>query len=344
MGERFDFKKMKITETGGIYVRSFPAADQVTIDYGIKEKPGIFSNSIFVQSLLPDEHTVLVEKSDYYDYFKKIPVQEEEVTKLENILLFKKNIQYSLVADQTLSPFIAKDKFVIKNNNLYYSNIKENSNLTAIQKSTPVIKKIVTFIIQNNNVVWLGLDGFLYKSDASNLATTPLKVTLTPIKIKKAGIYKIISDGGDTFVNNDGNLLWLNNKTNNLDNFYSPVKGADISPDGTEIIYYDDNNIYISPLPNVPVAKNTIYKSADKINDCIWLNSSYIIFTSGNKIIISEIDYRGNINSTVLAETVTISPTQQIKIENPQIFFNQQEGKLYILTNKTLLVSEKITT
>ena len=32
MGDRFDFKKMKITETGGIYVRTFPAADQIIVD------------------------------------------------------------------------------------------------------------------------------------------------------------------------------------------------------------------------------------------------------------------------------------------------------------------------
>lgn len=92
MGYRLDFEKMKITSTGGIYVKTFPTAEQIIIDSKIIEKPGIFSNSIFVQSLLPNNHTILVEKNGYYNYFKTLPVQEKQVTKLENVLLIKKNI------------------------------------------------------------------------------------------------------------------------------------------------------------------------------------------------------------------------------------------------------------
>ena len=49
MGYRFDFEKMEITSTGGIYVRSFPA-QQIIIDSKIIEKPGIFSNATFTKA------------------------------------------------------------------------------------------------------------------------------------------------------------------------------------------------------------------------------------------------------------------------------------------------------
>ena len=63
---------MKIVATGGIYVQTSPAADKITIDSKISDKPGLFSNgSIFVQSLLPKDHTVSIKKSGYYDYFKQ---------------------------------------------------------------------------------------------------------------------------------------------------------------------------------------------------------------------------------------------------------------------------------
>jgi len=377
MGYRFDFEKMKITATGGIYVRTYPTAEQIIIDSKITEKPGMFSNSIFVQSLLPDEHTILVKKNGYYDYFKTIPVQEKQVTKLEDVLLIKKNIQFGIITDKTQSPFSNQEKFLIKNNNLYYSNVLENSELSATQKSTPILKKIVAFATQNNNIIWLGSDGFLYKSDLANLTTNPIKIILTPIKIIKTGFYKIITDNNDVFVDNNGSLLFLNTKTNALDNFYAPVKDAKISPDGKNIIYYNDNNIYISPISNEPEVKNVLYKSpayaeasegkSEKINNCLWLNNNYIIFTAGDKIIISEIDYRGNINAVTLPTTITIPSSQKtdvqsisgdktntqqslaeqdgtvVKIKSPEIFFNQQDGKLYILTNETLLLSEKIT-
>jgi hypothetical protein len=342
MGYRLDFEKMKITSTGGIYVKTFPTAEQIIIDSKIIEKPGIFSNSIFVQSLLPNNHTILVEKNGYYNYFKTLPVQEKQVTKLENVLLIKKNIQFEILKDAAQSPFNSQEKFIIKNNNLYYSASPENSALSAAQKSTPVLKKITAFALQNNNIIWIGTDGFIYKSDLANLSAVPIKIILTPIKMNKAGFYKIIADDNDIFVNDNGSLLFLNAKTNNLDNFYAPVKDAKISPDGKNTIYYNDNNIYISLLSALTAQNNVLYKSSEKISDCLWLNNNYIVFAAGDKIIISEIDYRGNINAVTLPQTIVISPDKKIEIKKPEIFFNQQDGKLYIQTNNTLLVSEKI--
>ncbi len=354
MGYRLDFKKMKLTETGGIYVRSFPAADQIIIDSKIIKKPGFLANDVFVQSLIPEEHSVLVKKNNYYDYSKTIAVEQKEVTKLENILLFKKDILFSLTdgiqvsSNKIQSPFISRDKYIIKNNNLYFSSITQNATLTAAQKTTPVLKKMVAFSMQGNNIIWLATDGFIYKSDVSGTVTTTAKITKLPIKTVKSGTYKIINDDKNIFLNNNGNLLLLNSKTNILENFYSPVKDASIaqSQDGANIVYYNDNEIYISKIPtaDLPILKrNILYKSLDKISNCVWLNSSYVIFTAGNKILISEIDYRGKINSITLPQTIVISPTQTVNIVNPQIFFEQQTGKLYILTGKTLLASEKLT-
>ena len=338
MGYRFDFEKKKITLTGGVYVRTYPSADQIIIDSKVTEKPRFFSNSIFVQSLLPNPHTVLVKKIGYYDYSKTLPVQEKEVTKLENILLIKKDIVFSNInADTTPSPFDVQEKYIIKNGTLY-------------QKSTPLLKKIIAFTTQNNDIIWLGADGFLYKSDLSNLSATPIKITLTAIKISKTGSYKIIANTNNVFVNDNSKLLILDTKTNELINFSSKtiVKDAKISPDGKNIIYYNDNNIYISDLLlPVIIESTTLYKSNEKITGCSWLNNDYIIFTvrqpdqEGDKIIISEIDYRGNINA------VTLAPVRVGGQALPQtvdkIFFNQQNGKLYILSKSNLLLSEKIT-
>ena len=345
MGDRFDFAKMKITATGGIYVRTFPAADQVIVDSKTIGKPGLFSNSVFVQSLLPDDHIVLIKKIGYYDYSKTLPVQEKEVTKLENVLLFKKNIQFEIIPSSTKSPFAVQDKFLIKNSNLYYSNAPENSALSATQKATPILKKIVAFTLQNNNIIWLGTDGLLYKSDLANLSLAPTKITLTAIKISKTGSYSIIANDKNIFINSNGGLLILNTKTSNLDNFYAPVKGAVISPDGKNIVYYDDKNVYISSLPSEHLLKTTLYKSSDKIGNCLWINNSYIVFTAGEKIVISEIDHRGNINIVTLPQTAVFPgdpAMMSIEIKNPKIYFSTQLGKLYILTDKTLLLSEKI--
>jgi len=343
MGYRFDFEKIKITATGGIYVKAYPSPDQVVIDSKITQKPGVFSSSVFVQSLLPKLHAVLVQKADYYDYFKTIPVQEKEVAKLENIILFKKNINFQIVdgaAASTQGFGEPKEKYIIKNNDLYYSDIPENVGISQTQKATPVLKKVSAFALQNGNIIWLGTDGFLYKSNTSNLSAEPTKLILTPIKLVKTGVYKIITNNNNIFVNNNQSLLFLNTKTNELNDFYSPVAGAEISPDGKNLLYYNENSIYISPLPIATDNKNTIlYKSTEKINNCLWLGNYYVVFSTGDpekngasKIIISETDTRGNINTITLPQNLT----------KPEIYFDQQEGRLYISSGKTLLVSEKI--
>lgn len=350
MGYRFNFERMKITETGGIYVRTFPAAEKIIVDSKITEKPGVFSNSIFVQSLLPADHTVLVQKNGYHDYLKTITVLQEQVTKLENIILFKKDILFKIVTDKT-NPFNIQERFIIKNNNLYYSNVPENSGVSVSLKTVPVLKKISAFTIQNNNIIWLGTNGFLYKSDLLNLVNAnPIKITLTPLKMTKTDAYKIIVDNKNIFLKNNGNLLIFNDRTNNLDNFYKNIKDIKISPDGKNIIYYDDHNIYMSLIPSPApkdapaenVEKIILHKSNDIINDCLWINNDYIIFTAGDNIIISEIDIRGNINTIILPQTIVIAPEKKIEIKKPQIIFGQQEEKLYILINDTLLISEKL--
>ena len=94
MGYRVDFINMEVLATGGIYVRSYPQANQIIIDSKIEGKPGMFLNAFFVQDLLPKNHTVLVKKTGYFDYQKNILVAENQVTKIENILLIKQNIFY----------------------------------------------------------------------------------------------------------------------------------------------------------------------------------------------------------------------------------------------------------
>jgi len=306
MGYRFDFEKMKITKTGGIYIRTFPSADQIIVDSKNPLKPGIFSNWVFIQSLLPNNHAVLIKKNGYYDYSKIILVTEKEVTKLENILLFKKDIKFTEVLDKTQSPF--NEKII-----------------------TPAIKNLLAFSKQGNNIIWLGTDGFIYKSDSANLKTQPIKLIETPIKIVKNSLYKIISDNNNVFINNNGYLLRLDNTANELTDFYTPIQDVKISPDGKNIIYYGEKNIHLSNLTKTPIDKTIIYKSQDKISNVVWLNNDYIIISTKNNIIISEIDYRGNINSITLSQ-----PTDNI-------YFNQQEGKLYILINNILMSSEKIT-
>lgn len=349
MGYRLDIEKMKIVATGGIYVRTFPAADQIIIDSKIIDRPGLFANSIFEQSLLPKTHTVLIKKSGYFDYTKTLLVEETLTTKLENVLLFKENILFSAVTEKTQNPFIstvASDKYLIKNNNLYFSNSAQNSSLTAAQKSEVLIKGLVSFSVQNNNIIWVSTDGFLYKTDINSLpiktTSNPNKVTNTAIKVKKSGIYKLTLDNNRILLNDNGNLLLLNPKTGDFENFASQIKDANISPDSENLVYFDNNNIYLYSFINEKNEKINLYKTKDIISKVLWMNNDYIVFTSGDKIVISEIDYRGNTNTITISQILTLTDGSKIKYSQPQIHFDQNQRKLYIQSDKNIFVSETL--
>ena len=411
-GYRLDLKKMAIVATGGIYVRTFPAADKVTIDYGIVEKPGLFANSIFVQSLLPESHTVSIQKSGYYDYFKTLPVKEKEVTKLENVLLFKKSLAFSTLESKityfSISPnnqniitastgtssttfnyFSLNDPKTIKTfsilnsgtisdikwsndssralisigDNFYYLFNTTSTKLIATRQlyldkssqeiyfsqedpqtifylknktlysekanlSTPIIKNVAAFKLSGNNIEWMSTTGALSDSDTSGKLTGQAASTIFKLDLVKT--YKLLSVAGNTYLQTNNALFLLNPDTKMFENFNVPISNYKItaSGDGKNLIFWNDDKVY---LYDVALNKFAELYSGSQISDLQWLNDSYIIFNNGDKIVISEIDYRGNIN------TVDISKPAE------EIFFNYQDGKVYILTQNTLISSDKIT-
>ena len=337
LGYRFDLKHKKIVATGGIYVRALPQGADIAIDLKVKNKTGIFYQTVFAQNLVPGEHNVSIKKDGYFDYQKTLEVKEKEVTKLENVILFKQNIAFETLPSTVQSPFSGPkqpEKFILKNNNLYYSDILENVGISATIKNTQVLKNVAGFQILNNNILWAGANGLVYNSDASGkLLNAVSKTELAPIVLGSPEFFifsnKIYLLWNDT-------LLFIDQEKNESEPVYNPVKNAKISPDNRQILIFNDYEILLYPADSNASEKIFLNRFSEKINDCFWLNNDYIIYGLENKIEISEIDLRGNMNTVVL-------PDKLAATGNSEIFFNQQEGKLYILTDNTVYVSEKLT-
>jgi archaellum component FlaF (FlaF/FlaG flagellin family) len=351
MGYRCYLNNLRITDTGGIYIRTFPSAETLIISSKITEKPRFFTNSVFVQSLLPDEHNVLIKKEGYHDYYKNIIVKEERVTKLEDVILFKNNIQYNLAAKTTESPFETKEEFILEDNNLYYVESPEIFDLSEKQKSTPILEDVVAFTKQNGNLIWLGVDGILYKANIDSLEDSQANISEEIIYASKDNSYKIIADNKNVLINSNSNLKLLDLEEKYFKQVSNNVVDAKISPNGENIVFHNGKEVF---MYNVVLAENQIqrinliYGSDKKIKNCVWLNNHYIILVTGDNIVISEIDYRGNINAITLPHTAVILDnetlkTKTIEIKDPQIYFNRQKDKLYVLTDETLLITEKLT-
>ena len=423
LGYRVDLKNMKIFATGGIYIRVFPSGADITVDSKIKNSTGIFSNSVFVQNLSPDQHNVLIQKDGYYDYQKNLNVEEKEVTKLENVTLFKKNYIYSVLEknidyfsiapDNTtlLEAKITKSKidFIITNidnpkakpislligttsiSDLKWSEdskkaiIKVNSNYflmdlsdsenpkisplnylvqtkganfnpqdsiqifyiknkslySSSQQNKAILTNIASYKIVGQNIVWLSYDGLLYKSNISGNNTN--KITAKAISVNIANSYLII-DVADRILLKDNNSLFLvNEDTKELELLSQQANNIVVSPNNQRLLYFSDSEVsYYGQSINLNNERvNEKIANFSNIKDCQWLNDDYITCSLADKIIISEIDTRGNVNVIDLAKTIELSDGN-ISIKNANIFFNQRDKKLYILTQGNLISSDKI--
>jgi hypothetical protein len=390
----------------------------------------MFLNAFFVQNLLPKNHTVLVKKTGYFDYQKNIPVIENQVTKLENILLIKKNISFNLLSGKinyfsispdgkniltagpatksigfeyfSLSNLNQKKSYSLPLQNAEIINIKwsDNSIMALIKaqkysdisyyifdsskitqqttplayldknsqqitfnpqdtaqlfyienkilyslkqnKPTAVIKNLINYRISGNNILWLSSDGFLQQSDISGKLIQ--KITQEKIAVNSAENYEIVDSSGKTFLKKNNALLLLDNESKSFKDFIAPINNYNLlfSPNGKNMVYFNNSEIYLYSFSETSEKKNVKLFSANTpeiISNCFWLNNDYIIFESGNKITISEIDYRGNINAVEVSQNYEKSADSK----NPKIYYNSHDEKIYILSGNFLFSSEKIT-
>lgn len=343
LGYRVDFVNRKITVTGGIYVVARPAPANIAINSITRNTTGFFSEAVFVQNLLPGQHSVSIKKDGYFDYQKTLLVREKEVTKLEEVTLFKKEPAFAQLLTTEEFELLTKkpvDQFIIKTGSLYYANTPENAELTALQKSTPIIKNIVAFEVSGNSILWLGTDGLLYRFDITARTSEPLSQTPYTIAKKKTYILKTVA--GNTFLLENTTALLFNKTTTAFEPFYTGVKDLVGSPDNQKIAYYSDNELWYWVLnAKEEPEKFLLQKTKDNITNVYWINNNYLLFLAGNTITITEIDTRGNVNAITLPQTISLA-TGDITIKNPQIFFNGQDKKLYILSGEAVYVSEKL--
>jgi len=200
---------------------------------------------------------------------------------------------------------------------------------TIIQspKNSVVSEKI------NNELYYLDNNGNLFKNNE--------KLNKDPFPVKQETGYTLYifqESPLSLFLKENENLYLFNNDLRSFEKFFDGIKGLRISPDQRKLAYFSDSEILILFLKDRPEQpskkageKISLIRLAERIEDCVWLNSDYIIFTVGNKIRVSEIDERDRINIVDLKE-----------YKEPKIFFNKTNKKLYVLSEGTFYQSENI--
>lgn len=174
LGYRVDFENLAIMATGGIYVHATPTDATVTVDGAQAQSVNLFSTAVFMQNLLPKNHTVSITKTSYFPYQKTLKVAPNQVTKLENVQLFKTSYTFTPVGQNvqfaSLSP---------SGHSVLFATPTENGlsfTLTGIAK--PIILEIAgaranaAIWNQNENQIVITVNSAYYLLDSSKQLAT----------------------------------------------------------------------------------------------------------------------------------------------------------------------------
>lgn len=88
---------MRFLETGGIYVKTLPGDATVSIDDDYKNRTSGFSRDLLVQNLLPEIHSVKIEKDGYHSWTKSLEVKEKKVSEAKYVILFPNDIPFTSI-------------------------------------------------------------------------------------------------------------------------------------------------------------------------------------------------------------------------------------------------------
>lgn len=348
LGYRFDFDNQTVVSTGGFYLKIWPQEANILIDQEIVGQTNVFSNEKLIRSLLPKKYNIAVQKEGYFGWDKNLDVEDKKITKLENITLIKKTISFAKIKDDVVNIFLSPNENLILIINYPDYSFSLLDSQSGIIKNTFFIPEITKANISNVDVfswnqnlktILLKLEGEPNEYFSVDYNKTGV-LTPTTIILKKDP-EDLVTSGNLTFKKQNSNIYLLDKTTLEYEPFYKG-KGIVFSNDKLKFLFFSDHEILFANTDTLD-KKIFLMRFSGIISDCFWLNNNYIIYNINDNIKISEIDTRDKINTVDLQIKLTAEDNSIITPKNPKIFFDGINKNLYILNEKTLFVSEPLT-
>ena len=218
-------------------------------------------------------------------------------------------------------------------------------NKIAKDNTTATSTQDIAIYIAGNANFYLAPDGYIYKKQVSG---TPEIAVKAKMEIDQNSQYSLRVFDNYYFVGKGKELYVLTPGTEEFKKIFDSLAAApEISPDGGKVVYYSDSEIWIFFLndkTNQPVAragdKQFLIRLSEKISDCHWLNSNYLIFLAGQTVKTAEIDNRDGVNIFNLAKVADITGGEPQG--TARLFWDGRNRIAYLFTNKTLYQSNPI--
>ncbi len=219
----------------------------------------------------------------------------------------------------------------------YFSLALDKTSPILIEIKTPATSSLENFIASkkfNNDTYYLDESGYLFKNEE--------QITEKIFPIKQETEYGLEVFPNFIFLREGEILYQLNPDLKSFEKFFEGIQDLKISPDSKKIVLLSDYEIWILFLKDEMIQpqrkageKVFLMRLSEKIKNCFWLNSDYLVFNVGNKIKISEIDNRDKIN------VIEIKPPTN-NSGGVEIFWNKIDKKLYLLSEGGFLYSSGV--
>jgi len=221
--------------------------------------------------------------------------------------------------------------------------------------SEPLAKDVIACQPAKSAIYCLNGQGFLLKSDFTFEKID--KLNLIPYPTKEDKTYSIQTNGDNIILWEENSFYIFDEKTESFRKISDSAEKAELSPDNKKLAFSDGHEIKILFLEKTDdkpgkEAGDQIFiaRYSENIKNIFWYTGNYLIFTSEDKIKIAEIDDRDKINIVDLPASVAtrsiaggsadIPPALELK--SPEIFWSQDQKKLFVLSENTLYISEKL--
>jgi hypothetical protein len=130
---------------------------------------------------------------------------------------------------------------------------------------------------------------------------------------------------GLVFLESQNNLYSL--KEGKFEKIFENLKGIETLPNSKKVAIFSDYEIWIFENGKIEF----LNRFSEKIEKLYWFNENYLIFLSGGKIKISEVDKRDKVNVYEIADFL-----------GENFFFNFRNKKIYFKKGNSIFESEPL--
>ena len=346
-GYRFDVKKMKFLETGGIYVKTIPGDTTITIDDKLPSKTSSFTRDILIQNLLPENHTIKIEKDGYHSWTKTLEVDEKKVTEAKYVILFPNDIPFTSVDNdiKNFYPYPDNNRILlltISNELLSYDSEKKETTKILSKTQTPYNISNITFSGTGKRALIKTSTGLHY---LLNLESS----TISLIKSMSSNTQKVIFDSGSEgsfFYQVNGLIYRVNDDKQTSPRLFRKEKVDAFALNGTSVYYLEKGLLSRDNLilnTNEVLSNKAIETDNNKYELLIIENEIFLIenkrtvylFNKGAKEFDKKIEAKEEIKYTPFYERILFAADNELWL----LLLKDAETPFFVKAYSTIFIS-----